>query len=225
MQHSATNLPPRFPSILLMIIAEYQERQRKEIRMQYAIAEARRLPYNQAMIEKREYIIADLDVIKADPEMVLSGSLDEEIRDRMAKVVETEAPIREALLYKRVINSLSMKKVGSRIEPVFRRIALSLPYERTEENGEMVFHDGPEDFFRTSIGSDRYSYQIPIAEAAACILYILEKENRIITKSELVILFRNELGYERLGAQVDALFRAAAKDGRIGRTGNGRFKP
>ena len=91
----------------------------------------------------------------------------EEIRDRMAKVVETEAPIREALLYKRVINSLSMKKVGSRIEPVFRRIALSLPYERTEENGEMVFHDGPEDFFRTSIGSDRYSYQIPIAEAAA----------------------------------------------------------
>lgn len=192
---------------------------------QYEIADTRRLSYNLAMIEKREYAIADLSEMKADPEMILSGSLDDEIRDRMTKVVEIEAPIRETLLYKRVINSLSLKKVGSRIEPVFRRIALSLPFERTEENGEMVFHDGPEEFFRTSIGSERYSYQIPIAEAAACILYILERENRIITKSELAILFRNELGYERLGAQVDALFRAAAKDARIGRTGNGRFKP
>ena len=190
-----------------------------------AIAATQRLSYNLAMIEKREYVIAALDVISADPEMVLSGSLDDEIRDRMIKVIETEAPIREALLYKRVINSLSMKKVGSRIEPVFHRIAQALPYDRTEENGEMVFHHGNENFFRTAIDSDRYSYQIPIAEAAACILYILANENRIITKSELSRLFKKELGYERLGAQVDALFKAATKDPRIARTGNGRFKP
>ena len=177
------------------------------------------------MIEKKEYRIAALEPIAADPEMIISRALDDEIRARMSAVIETEAPIREALLFKRVIYSLSMKKVGSRIEPVFRCIAQSLPYEKTEEEGELVFHNGDESFFRTSIDSDRYSYQIPIAEAAACILYILERENRIITKSELAILFRNELGYERLGAQVDALFRAAAKDARIGRTGNGRFKP
>ena len=54
---------------------------------------------------------------------------------------------------------------------------------------------------------------------------VFTTDKSMMAGSELVILFRNELGYERLGAQVDALFRAAAKDGRIGRTGNGRFKP
>ena len=177
------------------------------------------------MIEKRKYITAELPLIETEPEAIISGAMDDEIRSRMERTVEAEGPILEPLLFKRVINSMSLKKVGSRIEPVFSRIAESLPYEKSEEDGEKVFHFGDESFFRTSIDSDRYSYQIPIEEAANCILYILERENRIITKSELVILFRNELGYERLGAQVDALFRAAAKDGRIGRTGNGRFKP
>ena len=132
------------------------------------------------MIERREYRIASLQTMAAVPEMVISGALDDEIRARMCTVIETEAPIREALLFKRVIYSLSMKKVGSRIEPVFSRIAESLPYEKSEEDGEKVFHFGDESFFRTSIDSDRYSYQIPIEEAANCILYIIEREGRIL---------------------------------------------
>ena len=72
------------------------------------------------MIEKKEYRITALEPISADPEMVISRSMDDEIRKRMSDVIETEAPIREALLFKRVINSISMKKVGSRIEPVFK---------------------------------------------------------------------------------------------------------
>lgn len=175
------------------------------------------------MIERREYRIASLQTMAAVPEMVISGALDDEIRARMCTVIETEAPIREALLFKRVIYSLSMKKVGSRIEPVFSRIAESLPYEKSEEDGEKVFHFGDESFFRTSIDSDRYSYQIPIEEAANCILYIIEREGRILTKSALRRLFQKELGYEKLGSQIDRLFERAARSPRIKRTGNGRF--
>lgn len=175
------------------------------------------------MIERREYRIASLQTMAAVPEMVISGALDDAIRARMCTVIETEAPIREALLFKRVIYSLSMKKVGSRIEPVFSRIAESLPYEKSEEDGEKVFHFGDESFFRTSIDSDRYSYQIPIEEAANCILYIIEREGRILTKSALRRLFQKELGYEKLGSQIDRLFERAARSPRIKRTGNGRF--
>ena len=78
-------------------------------------------------------------------------------------------------------------------------------------------------FFRTSIDSDRYSYQIPIDEAVNCILFILERENRIITKSELKRLFQKELGYEKLGAKIEKLFNAACRSQRLKRTGNGRF--
>ena len=93
------------------------------------------------MVEKKEYKIADLEPLQATPEAIISGALDSEIKERMEKTIETEAPVLESLLYKRVINSLSLKKVGSRILPVFDRIASSLNARITEDQGERVFHE------------------------------------------------------------------------------------
>ena len=177
------------------------------------------------MAEKREYRVAELEVIETTPDAIASGSMDDEIRNRMLKTIETEGPILESLLYKRVIYSLSLKKVGSRILPVFERIAASLPVRITEDGKEQLFHkDNEEECFRpTPDSSIRYSYQIPTEEAVQCIQYILQHENRILTKSELSKLFKKELGYDRMGAKVDELFKRAAKSPDIKRTGNGRF--
>ena len=122
---------------------------------------------------------------------------------------------------------------------IFRRLAsdidLPLPFtfyaeshdelSKAEEDGERVFHkDGEEPCFRpTPDSAVRYSYQIPVEEAVCCLQFILEREKRIITKSELSKLFKAELGYDRMGSQVDALFRKAAKSSSLKRTGNGRF--
>ena len=144
------------------------------------------------MIEKKEYRIAELVTITASPEAIISGSMNDEIKDRILKTIETEAPILESLLFKRVINSMSLKKAGSRILPVLDMIASSLDVRITDDDGE-------------------------------CLEYILEREGRIITKSELSRLFKAELGYDRMGAQVEALFRKAAKSPSLKRTGNGRF--
>ena len=177
------------------------------------------------MIEKKEYRIADLNEIKATPEAIISGSMDDEIRERMLTVIDTEGPILESLLFKRVINSMSLKKIGSRILPIFDRIASSLPVRISDNEGERLFHNNnDEDYFRpTPDSAVRYSYQIPTEEAVCCLQYILEKEGRIITKSELSKLFKAELGYDRMGAQVDALFKKASKSPKLKRTGNGRF--
>ena len=178
------------------------------------------------MIEKRKYRTAELVPIKADPEAIISGAMDDEIRERMERTIEAEGPILEPLLYKRVINSMSLKKVGSRIEPVFRRIASSLSYASTDEDGVRVFHNGQaEDFFRTADESGRYSYQIPLSEAVKCLQYIISGSGRSLTKKELGIRFRDELGYERMGAQVDLLFLRASASGDIERYGNGRYRP
>ncbi len=177
------------------------------------------------MVEKKEYRMAQLETIQAKPEAIISGSMDDELESRMLRVIDSEAPILESLLFKRVINSMSLKKAGSRILPVLDRIASSLPVRITEEDGERVFHkDGEEPCFRpTPDSAVRYSYQIPVEEAVCCLQFILEREKRIITKSELSKLFKAELGYDRMGSQVDALFRKAAKSSSLKRTGNGRF--
>ena len=65
--------------------------------------------------------------------------------------------------------------------------------------------------------------QIPEEEAAACLRAILEKHGKTMTKKELKKIFRDEMGYQKMGASVDNLFNAAAKHDGIKRTGNGRF--
>ena len=178
------------------------------------------------MAEKKEYREAELEALAATPEAIISGSLNDEIRGRMMTVIEAEAPIKESLLFKRVINSLSLKKVGSRILPVFEGIASSLPVRITEDaDGERVFHKEDEDdsYRPTPDSAIRYSYQIPAEEAARCIISILERNGKTMTKSELKKRFRDEMGYQKLGASVDNLFNAACKCDGIKRTGNGRF--
>ena len=178
------------------------------------------------MAEKKEYKEAVLETIGATPEAIISGSLNDEIKSRMLAVIETEAPIKESLLFKRVINSLSLKKVGSRILPVFDSISSSLPVRITEDSdGERVFHKETEDdcYRPTPDSAVRYSYQIPEEEAATCLKAILEKHGKTMTKKELKKIFRDEMGYQKMGASVDNLFNAAAKHDGIKRTGNGRF--
>lgn len=176
------------------------------------------------MIDKKEYIIASLPQLMATPENIISHSLDEEILDRMNRVIEIEAPIREQLLFKRVINSLGLQKIGSRILPVFSGISKRIEFEKTEEKGEIVYHSGNEDFFRpTPDSAIRYSYQIPYSEGANCILYILENnEANSWSKTSLKKRFTQELEYLKCGAKVDELFKYSLKDSRIKISGNGR---
>lgn len=177
------------------------------------------------MAEKRDYTITELSVISVTPEEIISGAMNEEIKARMMRTIETEGPILESLLYKRVITSLSLKKIGSRILPVFDAIASSLPVQITDDSGERLFHRENEDnSFRPTPESEiRYSYQIPTEEAVSCLEYIIEHAEKTVTKSELEKMFKAEMGYDRLGSQVEALFKRAVKSPRLKRTGNGRF--
>ena len=179
------------------------------------------------MIEKREYIATELEEKLSSPEMIISRSLDDEIKNRMIAVIETEAPIREELLFKRVINSLGLVKLGSRLSEVFLDIASTLEYETSAENCKLVYHKDVknENYFRPTPDSIiRYSYQIPFSEGANCILYILENSSSSsYTKSALRKLFLKEMNYQKCGAKVDELYKFALLDPRIKISGNGRI--
>ena len=117
----------------------------------------------------------------------------------------------EQLLFKRVLNSFSIERLGSRLEPLFSSLisTLSLPYY-LEDNEKVYYPDNIilSTFFRPCSEKERYSYQIPISEAAAAIVYILEISNKSFCKGKLLDCFAFELNYQRKGAQVVKLFES-----------------
>ncbi len=166
------------------------------------------------MINRAEYVGTNLPLSKHTPESILSGVVDDEILDRMMKVINEESPIKESLLFKRVLNSFGLMKLGSRLEPYFNDIAERAPAVRISEDEKIYLKDDSEiDFFRYSSADLRYSYQIPVLEGVNAITYVLEKENRRLTRKELLQLFSETLSYQRKGSQVVSLFLACLDHG------------
>lgn len=178
-------------------------------------------------MEKKEYTVAELENKTLTTDDVLSGAFDEDIKERMNRVIAVEAPIKESLLIKRVLNSLSIYKNGSRIDNHLAPILLSLNFNTSlDKDGERVYHTGKnEDYFRpTADSAVRYSYQIPSSEAANAILYILENgDKNSYTKSELYRLFLSQMEYLKSGERIVELYNAALTDKRIKISGNGRI--
>lgn len=183
------------------------------------------LSYNQLMIEKKEYKVANLEIISTSAEVLLSGAMDEELFKRMSAVIDAEGPIKESLLFKRTINSFSLEKVGSRLLDLFLRIESTLPYRCTDDYGEKLFHNGNEEsFFRPTPDAEiRYSYQIPTIEAANAIIYILSQSDSKPYKKDIAPLFLKEMEWLKMGARVNELFENALKDERIEKSKNGRY--
>lgn len=178
-------------------------------------------------MEKKEYKITPLNQTPRSPDELLSGAFNDEIKGRMEAVIECEGPIRESLMYKRVLNSYSLYKNGVLLNGLLTSLSSSLSFPVTLDVGlEKVFHTGEdEDYFRpTPLGETRYSYQIPDREGTNAILYILENgDKHSYTRSELYRLFMAEMGYLRSGDRIEELFGNALKDERIKRSGNGRI--
>ncbi len=177
-------------------------------------------------MEKKDYTLTDLEFTPRSAEEMLSGSLDDDILARMKKVIETEGPVKESLMFKRVLNSYDLYKNGSRLSVLLSSLSSRLEYPVTEDGEEKVYHTGKnEDYFRpTPLSEVRYSYQIPYAEGANCILYILENTDKTsYTKSVLFRLFLSQMGYLKSGDQITSLFEGALRDARIKISGNGRI--
>ncbi|MGN0906060.1 MAG: DUF3320 domain-containing protein [Bullifex sp.] len=181
------------------------------------------------MTERRSYVTADLPVLKLSPEDVFSHVHDDELQKRISKIISVEAPIRDTLLRKRLLNSISLKRCGSRLDDHISALISGMDLYMTEED-EPVYHSMPYtgyDHFRTSPESDRYSYQIPVCEAECALSWCLENTKGMMYRKQLLSAFTSALLYERKGAAIEALFeaalRAALRDEIIKESGNHKF--
>lgn len=182
--------------------------------------------YNLPM-EKKDYRVTAFEVTAASSGELLEGGFDDDILARMKKIIETEGPVKESLLFKRLLNSYGLFRDGARLNALLTSLVgrIDTPVT-TDGDGEKVYHTGrDEDYFRpTPLPEVRYSYQIPHSEAANCILYILENgEKNSYRKGELYRLFISQMGYLKSGDQISVLFSRALSDPRIRISGNGRI--
>ncbi len=188
------------------------------------------------MVEKRAYQKAELEPLAVDSEEFLKGDYTEDAKERILKIIETEAPITLALLSKRLINSYGIKRLGSSLDEYFNSVLIK---ELEDENkvrteiyaGEKVFFNSDASkFFRPTPDDPeeiRYSYQIPVPEAINAIEYIFQERGKKYSKKDLLSEFSKELEYQRKGSQVVALFKKAFEEGKkrgiIKKTSSGKF--
>lgn len=182
------------------------------------------------MYDRKAYEACSLEIISVTPELLVSGSINDELERRIREIIRVESPIQRPLLLKRLVNSLSLCKVGSEMEKFFSTYLPSLELEESDEDGTTVYHERGKvlDYYRFSDASLRYSYQIPICEASLAIAEILSRKENTCSKKELLLYFAEEFEYQRKGSQVVALFEAslsyAVSKKMIAMTGNYRYK-
>ena len=131
-----------------------------------------------------------------------------EIRKRIRAVIQTEAPITERLLIKRVINSFHIHRAGSSIRPFMQEIMAGMNLKTTADEIGTVY-------WTSSMDPDTYSLVrtfgkydetrreitlVPTAEIANAFVYILQKGP--MKKAELMRNTARFLGYTRMKSNV-----------------------
>jgi len=161
-------------------------------------------------MNKYDYSTTPLVTLKLSSEELLIGSYNEEIIKRLNLIIQTEAPIYSSLLKKRLLNSFSLKKCGSRLEAFLIPLLADLSFPKSQEKSEFVFFKDNTtcDYFRPSLESVRYSYQIPYIEGSNAISKIYEEKGKINQKA-LLEYFCEEFGYKRKGSQVIVFFKGS----------------
>ena len=165
------------------------------------------------MTVEKEYEITQLSTLHADISRLLEGEYSSIILERIALIIDVEAPITEELLLKRVMNSLGIQKIGSRIRNYLDSLIPCILSTKETISGQVIYHaDREENYYRPQENGDeryRYSHQIPYTEAMIAIEAIYqddEDSHRGLLKKELSERFLRKLGYTKHGSSIDALF-------------------
>lgn len=193
------------------------------------------------MDERRtNYTEAALEVTPITPEMFIGGTMDDDIRDRMLRIVEAEGPVMDAVLAKRLINSYGMQQLGRRLREKFEALLSSMEFPVTVQAGGTVYwqrgleQKAGEYSFGYSLyrycddECKRYSYQLPVCEVVNALTDALGQFNvQFVPKGELFAKTALLLGYQRKGSSVRAILDEALQKGceigRFKRSGNGRI--
>lgn len=167
------------------------------------------------------------------PENFIQPMYTNRIQAQIRRVIEREAPVCEALLVRRVVQSFGITRAGSRIQGRMEQILRSMTLNRTREDGQVVYWrvgQSVEDYagFRASGAGEakREAKDVPVQEAANAICQVLHDQISLL-EDDLIREAARLMGYNRMGSVVAELFqkaiRSARRQGRIELASNGNW--
>lgn len=167
----------------------------------------------------KKYQITELDVNYTYAEDIFD-LWKNEIPSKMILVVNTEYPICENMLYKRICQSYGVSRVGSKLQKNLASLVPRCGFKMSKQNNGIVFWPGTCDPLKyygvRSTGEEenkRDAKDVPIIEALNAICYILSIDISVEEK-DLIREAAKVMGYARLGTAVAALFEEALVLGR-----------
>ena len=156
-----------------------------------------------------------------------------DVAQRVMTVLDIEGPISEPLLTRRVVQSYSIARAGSRIQQFMSSIYKSMNMNFTTQGGDRFFWkptQNPHTYteFRANGEGDskRDAKEIPVQEAANAVCRALEDQFSL-PQEDLIRAAANLMGISRIGTAVNALFMGgivwAESERRISKSSNGNW--
>ncbi len=161
------------------------------------------------IIKEEVYEVTSLDFTRVNVNDFLKEGNEEEIISRIRKVIDTEAPITEWLLIKRVINSFNIQKAGIHIRKKMFDILDQIDLNINEEYDMTIYWKDTQRIARYKTyrvpgyneESIRDVTNVPIIEISNVVYKVLQEEGNLIF-DDLARLTALKLGYTRMGSNV-----------------------
>ena len=175
------------------------------------------------------YRAARLPALNLSPEELIQDANLPDLYRRVTAVIEAEAPVSEALLLRRVLQSCGITRSGSRIQKHMTAVLASLRLRETLQDTTRFFWpegQSPEEYTGLRVngeGEDRRDARdICVQEAENAVLHVLSNQISL-PRDDLAREAAKLLGFTRFGSNVLAVFTAALdhaeQAGRIAQSG------
>ena len=148
-----------------------------------------------------QYLFAHLEVSGVHPDFFLFDNYTPMIKVQLAKVIEQEAPITRSLLFKRVLVSWGIGRLGQRIEGHLISVMKEISHY---QSGNTIWVDEKQcqEYDKYRIDSNRDALDIPAVEAANAARRIVLEQISLPT-NDLIRQTACLLGFSRTGTNVE----------------------
>ncbi|MDO5509591.1 MAG: DUF3320 domain-containing protein [Weeksellaceae bacterium] len=166
------------------------------------------------VVRKQDYIITELnDVPEASSETIYDFKNRNLLRSQILQIVETESPISKNLLYRRLLNTWNISRVGAKLDRHLQEIIAETGVLTTSHHQEFYWKPGAD--FSCSFYRDNHVVKRSVEDIAPEeILIALEEAlsgHLSIEKADLMRYLTRTFGYAKMGMQIESLMDSAVK--------------
>jgi hypothetical protein len=149
------------------------------------------------------YVFSELEQCPLPVEDVVNGYYDGILKEYIKQVIEIEAPITSDLLCKRVLRSINIARMGSRVAGHMHYILASLNLKKSTYHGNVYWRDdqNPLEYKLIRQSNERDAIHIPHEEARNAAIHILSEQGSQPRES-LIKEMAKVFGYTRVGDNV-----------------------